>query len=242
MLNFKQLIIILFIIFLTTQMYAQRGSITGFIYDKETESPLIGVNVIIENTSFGAASDVTGQYDIKNLPAGSYNLSFDMIGYGVLKKLNIPVNPEKSTRLDTKLERQTLSGEEIVITGNTFTKSLDATVSDMNLDFSELMNDAGSVMDVQRMMQALPSVVSGTDQNNEIIVRGGNPSENLFIIDNIEIPNPNHYGMQGDGGGPIGMIDPLFVQEIDFLCRCISSKVWWKIVIGYGHQTQRRKS
>jgi len=94
----------------------------------------------------------------------------------------------------------------------------------MNLDFTDLMNDAGSVIDVQRMMQALPSVVTDTDQNNEIIVRGGNPSENLFIIDNIEIPNPNHYGSQGDGGDPLSMIDPLFIQEVDFYAAAFPAR------------------
>ncbi|MBN2279743.1 MAG: TonB-dependent receptor [Candidatus Marinimicrobia bacterium] len=184
--------------------------------DKETLSPLVGVNVLVDGTHFGAASDILGKYHISNLPAGTYNLSFEMIGYAKLRKLNIPVNPEKSQRLDVKLEKQSLIGEEIIVTGNVYIKPLDATVSNMNLDFTDLMKDAGSIMDVQRMMQALPSVVSSTDQNNEIIVRGGNPSENLFIIDNIEIPNPNHYGNQGEGGGPVSMIDPLFVQEVDF--------------------------
>lgn len=197
-------------------LFGEQGSVRGFVFDMESESVLVGVNVMIDNTSLGAATDITGQYSIVDIPPGTYNITFEMIGYGKLKKLNVPVNPNTSTKLDVKLKKKAILGEEVVVTGNTFTKSLDATVSEMNLDFTELMNDAGSAMDVQRMMQALPSVVSGNDQNNEIIVRGGNPDENLFIIDNIEIPNPNHFGMQGDGGGPIGMIDPLFLQEIDF--------------------------
>jgi len=205
--------LLLFIIQILT---AQEGSIRGFIHDRNTKSPLIGVNVIVDKTSYGAASDINGEFIINSLPAGTYNLSFGMIGYGTLKKLNIPVNPKKSTTLNIELELKSIQGEQVIVTGKTFTKSLDATVSEMNLDFTELMNDAGSAMDVQRMMQALPSVVTDTDQNNEIIVRGGNPSENLFLIDNIEIPNPNHYGNQGTGGGPISIIDPLFIQEVDF--------------------------
>ncbi|MFP4549139.1 MAG: TonB-dependent receptor [Fidelibacterota bacterium] len=213
--KFKTVIFFSFLL-LTPLLMAQEGSVRGYITDRETQSPLVGVNVIVENTKFGAASDITGQYQIDNLPAGTYNLSFQMMGYETVKKLNVPVNPDKSTRLDVELTPKSLQGETVIVTGKTFTKSMDATVSDMNLDFTELMNDPGSAMDVQRMMQALPSVVSGNDQDNEIIVRGGNPAENLFLIDNIEIPNPNHFGMQGSGGGPISMIDPLFLQEVDF--------------------------
>ncbi len=210
--------IVIFFTFLlsTSVLIAQEGSVRGYIRDRETQSPLVGVNVLVEKTKFGAASDITGQYQIDNIPAGTYNISFQMIGYETVKKLNVPVNPDKSTRLDVELMTKSLQGETVIITGKSFTKSLDATVSEMNLDFTELMNDPGSAMDVQRMMQALPSVVSGNDQDNEIIVRGGNPAENLFLIDNIEIPNPNHFGMQGSGGGPISMIDPLFLQEVDF--------------------------
>jgi len=113
----KKLILLLTI---TTTIFAQEGSITGFIYDKETESLLIGVNVIVEGTNYGAASDITGEYLIQNLPARTYNISFEMIGYGKLKKLNIPLNPDKSQRLDVKLASQSLLGNEVVVTGNTF--------------------------------------------------------------------------------------------------------------------------
>ena len=59
-------------------------------------------------------------------------------------------------------------------------------------------------------------MVSGADQDNEILVRGGMPGENLFVMDNIEIPNPNHFGYQGTGGGPINMINTYFVRRVDF--------------------------
>ncbi len=207
---------ILLILGICKSLMGQTGSLRGFVTDRSTEAPLVGVNIMVDGTHLGAATDINGHYDIPDIPAGTYNITFEMMGYETRQKLNLPINPDKSTRLDVKLSPQSLKGETVVVTGKTFTKSLDATVSDMNLDFTELMNDPGSAMDVQRMMQALPSVVSGNDQNNEIIVRGGNPGENLFLLDNIEIPNPNHFGQQGSGGGPIGMIDPLFLQEVDF--------------------------
>ncbi|HMA61596.1 MAG TPA: TonB-dependent receptor [bacterium] len=196
--------------------WAQKGDIIGYVTDQESRTPLVGVNVIVEDTQFGAATAQDGKYEIHNIPAGTYNLNFQMMGYSTVKKVQVPVNPDVTTRLDVSLVPSTLEGEEVVVTGKTFTKPPDATVSNMNIDFPEMMNDAGSAMDVQRMMQALPSVTSGSDQNNHILVRGGHKGENLFLIDNIEIPNPNHFGQRGTGGGPISMIDPLFVEEVDF--------------------------
>jgi outer membrane cobalamin receptor len=213
----KKILLVQLIILSTVHLlWAQSGNIVGYVDDKYSRSPLVGVNVILEGTEYGAATDQEGRYEIRNIPAGTYNLVFQMIGYGSIEKVQIPVNPDKVTRIDAELKPSTIEGEEVVVTGKTFQKPLDATVSNMNLDFPEMMNDAGSAMDVQRMMQALPSVVTGSDQNNDIIVRGGNQGENLFLIDNIEIPNPNHFGWQGTGGGPITMIDPLFVEEVDF--------------------------
>ena len=79
------------------------------------------------------------------------------------------------------------------------------------------------------MMQSLPSVVSGSDQYNEIIVRGGAPGENLFVMDHLEIPYPNHYPEQGKGGGPITMVDTEFIERIDFYAGAFPSRYGEKL-------------
>ena len=80
----------------------------------------------------------------------------------------------------------------------------------------ELLRAPGVIMDVQRVVQTLPSVTSGGDNTNEIVVRGGVPGENLFLLDNIEIPNPNHFAEQGSGGGVISLVNPLLVKGLTF--------------------------
>ena len=215
-LKIMSLFVLVVVLVLTTCLHAQTGSISGVVVDKETQSPLVGVNVVVEVTPWGAATDLDGRYNIQNVPVGTYNLTYQMIGYEKIEKLNIPVSPDRITQMDVSLPMSAIAGEEIVVTATAFVKARDAVISDRNIDYTEMMRDPGSAMDVQRMMQALPAVVSGSDQENEIIVRGGEPAENLFILDNIEIPNPNHFGYQGAGGGPISMINPLFIREVDF--------------------------
>jgi len=199
-----------------TGIMAQTGTISGRVIDKDSQTPLVGVNIIVNNTSYGAATDQNGYYYIENIPVGTYNLTYQMMGYEKLEKLNIPVNPDRITQMNVSLGMQPLLGEDVVVSARAFVKAQDAVVSDRNIDYTEMMRDPGGVYDVQRMMQALPAVVSGSDQENEIIVRGGSPGENLFLLDNIEISNPNHFGWQGTGGGPISAINPLFIQEVDF--------------------------
>jgi hypothetical protein len=92
------------------------------------------------------------------------------------------------------------------------------------MNFEEIRRSPGDVADIQRAMQALPAVVSGSDQMNEIIIRGGIPGENLFLLDGIEIPNPNHFGVQGAGGGPINLLNSYMVRNVDFYAGAFSAK------------------
>ncbi|MCK4296026.1 MAG: carboxypeptidase-like regulatory domain-containing protein, partial [Candidatus Marinimicrobia bacterium] len=166
----RLLTILILILLITVCLSAQSGDISGVVIDKETQSPLIGVNVVVIDTDWGAATDLNGRYRIRNIPVGTYNLTFHMMGYEKLEKLNIPVSPDRITQMDVSLGMISILGEEVVVTATAFVKARDAVVSDRNIDYTEMIRDPGSAMDVQRMMQALPAVVSGADQENEIIV------------------------------------------------------------------------
>lgn len=192
------------------------GEIRGVVIDSHTEQPLPGVNVFILDSEVGTASDAEGRFYLERLPPGSYHVRFEMMGYQPQTKLNLPVSPGRDLTLTIRLVQTVLEMQNVVVTPDFFKKAKDAVISDRSVDFTEIVSDPGSSMDIQRMMQALPSVVSGSDQYNEVVVRGGAPGENLFVFDHIEMPNPNHFGVQGWGGGPISMINPLFIDEVDF--------------------------
>ncbi len=209
-------IIIIIILFTILLFGKQNGSISGTIIDAKTASPLIGVNIILENTNLGGITDSDGYFKLTQIPPQSYNVRFSMIGYSGLKKLNIEVRPGNQTNLNIELEQTIIEGEEITVTASAFHKSKGAVVSERSIDLGEIRMNPASQGDIQRSVQVIPSVTSGADQTNEIIVRGGMPGENLFLIDDIEIPNPNHFGVPGSGGGPINLINAEFVQNIDF--------------------------
>lgn len=207
----------IFLIYIAfTFLHATSGSISGTVRDASTQQPLIGANIIISGLDMGSATDLEGVFYIRNVPVGSYNLTVTMIGYKSISRANIHVVPQRSTVTNFILRPTVLEGDSITVTANYFEQARDAITSSRTVDIEEIRSDPVGSYDIMAMMQSLPSVISGADQTNEIIVRGGSPGENLFVMDHIEIPYPNHFPEQGKGGGPITMIDTDFIERVDF--------------------------
>ncbi len=192
------------------------GSITGLVIDADTHQPLIGANVMLLETELGCASDTDGKFSISNIPVGSYTVSISMIGYESVSRANVNIYSQRQTPLKFYLHTAALQGETVKVTAGFFEKAKDGIVSTQTFGIEEIRSDPIGAYDIQMMVHALPSVVTATDQNNEIIVRGGGPGENLFIMDNLEIPNPNHFGEVGTGGGGVNILNTEFVERIDF--------------------------
>jgi hypothetical protein len=192
------------------------GSITGEVIDADTHQPLIGANVMLLETDLGNATNIEGKFSINNIAVGSYTISVSMIGYESISRANVNIYSQRQTPLKFYLHTAALQGETVKVTAGYFEKAKDGIVSTQTIGIEEIRSDPVGSYDIQMMVHALPSVVTATDQNNEIIVRGGGPGENLFIMDNLEIPNPNHFGEVGTGGGPVSILNTEFVERIDF--------------------------
>jgi len=200
------------------------GSITGEVIDADTHQPLIGANIMLITTDLGNATNVEGKFSINNIPVGSYTISVSMIGYESVSRANVNIYSQRQTPLKFYLHTATLQGETIKVTAGYFEKAKDGIVSTQTIGIEEIRSDPVGSYDIQMMIHSLPSVITATDQNNEIIVRGGSPGENLFIMDNLEIPNPNHFGEVGTGGGPVNILNTEFVERIDFFAGGFSAR------------------
>ena len=215
---------IIYLSFFSIALANFTGSVGGKIIDKETHQPLSDVNIVIINSTIGTSTDKDGTFIIKNIPVGSYTIQINMIGYHPIMRPNVNVTTNNKTHLNLYLEKSVVEGQAIFVNEGYFEKTQDAVVSNRTMDYEEIRSDPVGVYDIQMMMQALPSVVSDGDQSNEIIVRGGNAGENLFIMDNLEIPNPNHFGEQGTGGGPVNFVNSAFIEKIDFFAGGFPAK------------------
>jgi len=200
------------------------GALTGQITDIDTHQPLVGANVILEGTTLGAAANLDGRFTIRSVPVGSYTVRVEMMGYKAQARANVHVVPQRETILNMALEPTVLEVEGLTVTAGFFERAKDAMVSTRTVNIEEIRSDPVGSYDIFRMMQALPSVVSDADQTNEIIIRGGHPGENLFIMDHLEIPYPNHYSNQGLGGGPVTMVNTAFIDRIDFYAGAFSAR------------------
>ena len=109
-----------------------------------------------------------------------------------------------------------LETDEIVVHAGYFQKSNKQANSSTEFSYEEIRRAPGSTGDVSCNLMTLPSIAKVNDQRNNLIVRGGNPIENTFYIDNIEIPNINHFPNQGSSGGPIGLVNVDFIQDVTF--------------------------
>ena len=206
----------LFALFLGTNLlFAQEVSIKGTVVD-EFGYPLAGAEVILVDTPLGAQTDIDGIYLINGVTPGSYNLSVRFLGYESQTLYNIIVkskgNPEYNFSLSPKAEA--LEGVVLQV-DNFISRPKESPLSTRTLSAVELATYPGGNNDVVQVAQTLPGVSPSVGGfRNDLIIRGGAPNESVYYLDGIEIPNINHFSTQGSAGGPVGMINVSFIENV----------------------------
>lgn len=196
-------------------LYAQEVSIRGTVVD-EFGYPLAGAEVILVDTPLGAQTDIDGIYIISGVAPGSYNLSVRFLGYESQTLFNIIVkskgNPEYNFSLSPKAEAL----EGVVLQADNFiARPKESPLSTRTLSAVELATYPGGNNDVVQVAQTLPGVSPSVGGfRNDLIIRGGSPNESVYYLDGIEIPNINHFSTQGSAGGPVGMINVSFIENV----------------------------
>lgn len=164
-----------------------------------------------------AVTDDRGAFRIDNVRAGEYAVEVVAPGRPML-----PLTAAVRAGLDTVLEitaPETPDLTEVVnVTAPRFVAADEIKTSGFLVSAAEVAQSAGALQDVSRYVQSLPGVVVGTDDfRNDLIVRGGSPLENLYIVDNVEIPNINTYANFASAGGTVSMLDAALLQDVTFL-------------------------
>lgn len=196
--------------------FSQQGIISGFITDAKTNETLPFVNVRIDGTSIGTTTDIDGKYTLGQLKPGYYNIVASFVGYTTQTFTEVKVTNAKPTTLDIQLQPSEQSLEEVEVIANPFTINEESPTSVKNISSTEVMRNPGGNRDISKVLQSFPGVGATVSFRNDILVRGGAPSENSFYIDGIEIPNINHFATQGSSGGPVGLINVNFINDVKF--------------------------
>ena len=126
-------------------VWAQTGKITGRVVDAATGDPLPGVNVTVEGTLRGAASDLDGNFFITNIPPGRYTLIGSMIGYARQRVSNVLVKGGEVTTVNFSLTAEVLQGREVVV------------------EAAALRNTEAALLNRRRKAAAISDAVSGEE-------------------------------------------------------------------------------
>lgn len=192
------------------------GSVEGVVKNALSGKPLTEVSVSISKDDIITESDSLGRYYVDSLEPGSYTFYYQKEGFESQKRNDVYVAGAGKKWVDIELVPEILVLDNMVVSSKTFHRSPDMASSTKIMTADEILRAPGALTDVQRVVQNLPSVTSGGDNVNEVVVRGGMPGENLLIMDHIEIPNANHFADQNSGGGVISLINPLLVKGLTF--------------------------
>ena len=213
----KKYILLLLLLLAGLQMaQAQRTyAIKGIVKDAANGEPVSYANVVIWNTIQGAVTDSTGQFEISDIPPGSYRLQASFIGYKPTVTAEFRV-ANKDIFFPIEIEPSSESLQEVSIVASPFRKTAESPLGLRVIGFKEIEKSAGGNRDISRVVQTFPGVASTAAFRNDLMVRGGGPSENRFFLDGVEIPNINHFSTQGASGGPVGIINPDFIREVNF--------------------------
>jgi hypothetical protein len=211
----------LFLIFLficaISSVDAQTAILKGRVVDAKNNDGVPFANVVIQNTTIGTISDFDGNFELKDLKPGLYNLEASYIGYGSKTIFEVEVFNNRPTTVKFQLEGNAKQLDEVVVKANPFRKVEETPLSIRTIGVNEIQRYPGGNRDISKVIQSLPGVASSVSFRNDIIIRGGSPSENRFYLEDIEIPTINHFSTQGATGGPVGMINVDFIREVDFI-------------------------
>jgi len=205
----------------TTSVAAQDttgvGALIGTVADAAGR-PLEGVRVCVLDTASCATSDVQGSFRIGELRAGAYRLEILPLAGPPFTSNSVEVRAGLDGTVDIRMPEVENFQQTVTVTAPAFQTPQEVKTSGFLVEPREILKSAAALQDVSRYVQGLPGVVIGSnDFRNDIIVRGGSPLENLFVVDNVEIPNINAFANFASAGGTVSLLDAELLQDVTFL-------------------------
>jgi outer membrane receptor protein involved in Fe transport len=185
------------------------GKIAGQIKDAQTGEELVGVNVVLDGTSMGAATNIDGYFVILNIPPGKYTLVVSAVGYHRQTVSNVSVSIDLTTTMDFSLSSQVLDvGEEVVVTAQRPLVQRDLTAKTAVVGGDQIA--ALPVTEVAQVLQLQAGFVAGS-------LRGGRSGEVAYWIDGVPVTD-------GFNGSQIVEINKNLVQELQLVSGAFNAE------------------
>ena len=212
----KNVLFLLLLGLLTTVSAQPTHRIKGTVIDKASRQPLEFINVLVLGLGRGGVTDAEGYFNIGEVPPGIYRLQASAVGYKTILTPEYIVSTKDLT-IQIETEENLTELEGVTVTASPFRRDPESPVGLRIIGLQEIEKSPGANRDISRIVQSYPGVAfSPAGYRNDLIVRGGSPSENRFYLDGVEIPNINHFSTQGASGGPVGIINADLIHEVNF--------------------------
>ncbi len=194
----------------------QRYNVRGEVYNKLSRRPVPYASVVVEGDErFGATADSMGRFEIKGLAPSIYRFEAFSLGYEAALSAEYIVSANSSP-IQIEMVEDPRAVDSVVVMRSVLTRVAQSPVSMRQIGVQFIERTAGANRDLSKVVQNFPGVAfSPAGYRNDLIVRGGSPSENRFYVDGFELPNINHFSTQGASGGPVGLINADLVRQID---------------------------
>lgn len=191
------------------------GTVTGRIVEAVTEAPVASATVRVVGQEVAVQSDAAGRFTLRGVRVGIVTIEVRRLGFAAVRRGDIAVSPAKPAEVTIVLRPIDVQLDVVTVRPEAFPAQMPAAtpVSTQRYDAEEVRRQPGAQEDVLRAISIAPGVGVTSAARNDIVVRGGAPFENLFVVDNIEVPNINHFGSQGSTGGPISLINIRFIES-----------------------------
>ncbi|MCC7241891.1 MAG: TonB-dependent receptor [Acidobacteria bacterium] len=201
----------------TAQDTAATGSLSG-VATTSDGTPASGVVLCLQTTNRCATTDDIGRFAIPDVRAGEFSLEVTAPGLPPYPAATVQIRAGLDATIEVTLPLVEGVRQEVTVTPSAFAVPAEVKTSGFLVQRSEILQSASALQDVSRYLQTLPGVAIGSDDfRNDIIVRGGSPLENLFVVDNVEIPNINSFATFASAGGTVSVLDAELIQNATFL-------------------------
>lgn len=205
-------------------------TIRGQVGDVDSKQPLAGAVITVLGTEpkLGAESQADGSFSIENVKLGRYSIQVALIGYNTEIIPEVLLTSGKEVTLNIAMKEKIVQTEEIKVTADIEKDkpvNPNALISARSFSVEEARRFPGSVDDPLRVVQSYSGVVSSPNgEKNGIIIRGNSPKGLLWMLDGMEIPNPNHFGYIGQSNGGTTIFSSQVLDNSDFFTSAFPSE------------------
>ncbi len=184
---------LLTLLLISSVSLAQKGTIKGFVYERNTGEPMSYTIVAIEGTGTGVQTDINGYFSLPELPPGTYVIWSSMLGFDTARAtIELKANQIVTQKLFLNARDQVLQSVEVSSRRTERQTQVNVGITTITPREMKLLPSAGGEPDLAQYLQVMPGVIFTGDQGGQLYVRGGSPVQTGILLDGVTIYNPFH--------------------------------------------------